>query len=78
MKWHYAATAKAVIQKLIYKKLLTLDIDVFVFTNLALLKAVSFIDLNPLSACVAEKQQSDEKLTKIENKQILILRCQPR
>ena len=28
----------------------------------ALLKAVSFIDLNQLGACVLEKQQSDEKL----------------
>ena len=44
----------------------------------ALLKAVSFIDLNPLGACIAEKQQSDEKLSKSENKQSLIMRWQPR
>ena len=59
------------------KKLLflTFDIDVFMFANL---DTVSFIDLNPLAVCVAEKQQSDEKLFKSENKQILIMRWQPR
>ena len=30
------------------------------------MKAVRFIDLNPLGACVAEKQQSDEKFSKRE------------
>ena len=30
----------------------------------ALLKALSFIDLKPLGACVAEKQQSDEKVSR--------------
>ena len=40
----------------------------------ALLKAVGFIDLNPLGACVAEKQQSDEKPSKSEKKQSLIMR----
>ena len=44
----------------------------------ALLKAVSFIDLNPLGACIAEKQQSDEKFFKSENKMILVMRWQPR
>ena len=44
----------------------------------ALLKAVSFIDRNPLGPCVAEKQQSDERLSKSENKQSLIMRWQPR
>ena len=44
----------------------------------ALLKAMGFIDLNPLAACVAEKQQIDEKLSKSENKQSLIMSCQPR
>ena len=44
----------------------------------ALLKAVSFADLNPLGACIAEKQQSDEKLSKRENKQRLIMWRQPR
>ena len=44
----------------------------------ALLKAMSFIDLNPLAACVAEKQQIDEKLSKSENKKSLIMSCQPR
>ena len=44
----------------------------------ALLKAVSFIDLNPFGACVVKKQQSDEKLSKSENKQSLIMRWQPR
>ena len=43
----------------------------------ALLKAVSFIDLNPLGACIAEKQQSDEKLSKKEIKQSLIKWWQP-
>ena len=37
----------------------------------ALLKAVSFTDFNPLGACIAEEQQSDEKLSKSENKQSL-------
>ena len=50
------------LQKLL---LLTFDIDVFMFTNL---DTVSFIDLNSLGACVAEKQQIDEKLFKSENK----------
>ena len=45
---------------------LTFDIDVFVFTNL---DTGSFIDLNPLGAWVTEKQQSDEELSKSENKQ---------
>ena len=40
----------------------------------ALLKALSFIDLKPLGACLAEKQQSDEKLSKSENKENLIMR----
>ena len=44
----------------------------------ALLKAVSFIDVNPLCAFVAEKQQSNKKLSKSENKQSLIMRWQPR
>ena len=68
MKRH-AATAKAVT--------VTFDIDAFIFRYLdtaALLKAVSFIDLNPLGACVAEKQRSDKKLSKGENKQSLIMR----
>ena len=34
----------------------------------ALLNAVSFIDLKPLGACVEEKQQSREKLSKSESK----------
>ena len=67
MKQHYAATAKATV--------LTFDVDVFMFTNL---DTVSFIGLNSLGACVAEKQQSDEKLFRSENKQILIMRWQPR
>ena len=58
MKWHYAATGRTVF--------LTFDIDVFMFTNL---DTGSFIDLNPSGACVAEKQQSDEELSKSENKQ---------
>ena len=45
---------------------LTFDINVFMFTNL---DTGSFIDLNPLGAWVAEKQQSDEELSKSENKQ---------
>ena len=44
----------------------------------ALLKAASFVDLNPLGACIAEKQQSDEKLSNSENKQGLIMWWQPR
>ena len=44
----------------------------------ALLKAVNFIDVNPLCAFVAEKQQSNKKLSKSENKQSLIMRWQPR
>ena len=36
------------------------------------------IDLNPLDACTAEKQQSDKKLSIIENKQSLIMRWQLR
>ena len=74
MKWLYAATIKAVM-------FLTFDIDVFIFTYLdttALWKAVSFIDLNPLGACIAEKQQSDENFSKSENKQSLIMWWQPR
>ena len=51
MKWHYAATAKAVI-------FLTFDYCT------TFLKAVSFIDLNLLGVCIAEKYQSDEKLEK--------------
>ena len=43
----------------------------------ALLKAMSFIDLNPLGACIAEKQQSDEKLSKKEIKESLIKWWQP-
>ena len=43
-----------------------------------LLKVVIFIDLNPLGACIAEKQQNDEKLTKNENQESLILWWQPR
>ena len=39
----------------------------------ALLKAVNFIDLNPLGACIAEKEQSDEKISQSENKQSLIM-----
>ena len=57
MKWLYAATIKAVM-------FLTFDIDVFIFTYLdttALRKAVSFIDLNSLGACIAEKSN---KVTK--------------
>ena len=60
------------LQKLLF---LTFDIDVSMFANL---DTMSFIDLNPLAACVAEKQQSDGKLFKSENKQILIMRWQPR
>ena len=75
MKWHYAATAKAVM-------FLTFDIDVFILYIsgycTALLKAVSFIPLNPLGAYIAEKQQSHQKLSKSENKQSLIMRWQPR
>ena len=37
------------LQKLLF---LAFDIDAFMFTNL---DTVSFIDLNPLGACVAEK-----------------------
>ena len=33
-----------------------------------------FIDLNPLGAYIAEKKQSDEKLSKSKNKQSLIMR----
>ena len=33
---------------------------------MALLKAVGFIDLNTLGACISEKQQSDEKLSKVK------------
>ena len=40
--------------------------------------SVSFTDLNPLGACIAEKQQSDEKFFKSENKMILVMRWQPR
>ena len=58
-----------------FTKFLTFDIDVFMFANL---DTVRFTDLNPLAACIAEKQQSDEKLFKSENKQILIMRWQPR
>ena len=57
---------------------LTFDIDVFFFISrycTALLKAVS---LNPLGACIAEKQQSDEKISRSENKQSLIMRWQPK
>ena len=32
----------------------------------ALLKAVSFTDFNPLGACVAEEQQSDENSLKMK------------
>ena len=74
MKWLYAATMKAVM-------FLTFDIDVFIFTYLdttALRKAVSFIDLNSLGACIAEKQQSDKNFSKSENKQSLIMWWQPR
>ena len=75
MKWHYATNGKAVMP-------FTFDIDVFIFTYLetvkALLKAVSFIDLNPLGASIVEKQQSDRKITKCENKQSLIMRWQQR
>ena len=67
MKLHYAATARAAV--------LTFDIDVFMFTNL---DAVTFIDLNSLGVCVVEKQQSDEKLFKSENKKILIMTWQSR
>ena len=62
-----AATAEAAM-------FLIFVIDVFT----ALLKAVSFIDLNPLGACAAEKQQSDRKLFKSENKQSVIMRWQPK
>ena len=41
-------------------------------------EALSFIDLNPLGACIVEKQQSGEKLSKRENKQSLIMWWQPR
>ena len=51
-----------ILQKLLF---LTFDIDVFMFTNVDI---VSFIDLNPLGTCVAEKQQTDKKLFKSENK----------
>ena len=74
MKWLYAATIKAVM-------ILTFNIEVFIFTYLdttALWKAVSFIDLNPLGACIAEKQQSDENFSKSEKKQSLIMWWQPR
>ena len=54
---------------------LTFDIDVFMFTNVDI---VNFIDLNPLGTCVAEKQQTDKKLFKSKNKEILIMRWQPR
>ena len=50
---------------------------IFIYCT-ALLKAVSFVDLNPLGACIAEKQQSDEKLSKRGNKQRLIMWRQPR
>ena len=42
------------------------------------MKAVRFIDLNWLGACVAEKQQNDEKLSKREKKMSLIMSWQPR
>ena len=74
MKWHYAATAKAVM-------FLTFDLCFYFYISrycTALPKAVSFINLNPLGACVAGKQQSDEKLCKSENNQSLIIRWQPR
>ena len=45
--------------------ILTFDIDVFMFINVDI---VSFIGLNPLGTCVAEKQQTDKKLFKSENK----------
>ena len=32
---------------------------------------LSFVDLNPIGACVAEEQQSDKKLSKSESKQSL-------
>ena len=56
MKWHYAATAKAVIYafNILYRYF-------YFFMSrycVGLLKAVS---LNPLGACIAEKQQSDKK-----------------
>ena len=44
----------------------------------ALLKAVKFIDLNPFGACIAEKQHSNKKFSKSENKQSLIMWWQPR
>ena len=50
MKWHYTATAKAIM-------FLIFDIDVFIFT---------YLDLNPLGPCIAEKQQSDKKLLKVK------------
>ena len=37
---------------------------------------MSFIDVNPLCAFVAEKQQSNKKLCKSENKQSLIMRTE--
>ena len=70
MQWHYAAIAKAVI-------FLTFDIDVLVLKYLDTVQLCwkyCFMDLNSLGACIAEKQQSDEKLSKSENKQNLIMR----
>ena len=60
------------LQKLLF---LTFDIDVFFYKFRV---SVSFTDLNPLGACIAEKQQSDEKFFKSENKMILVMRWQPR
>ena len=36
------------------------------------------MDVKPLGACIAEKQQSDKKLSRSENKQSLIMSWQPR
>ena len=57
MKWHYAATAKAVM-------FLTFDIDVFAFTYLDTIQLCW--KLWVFGTCVAEKQQSDEELSKVK------------
>ena len=56
MKWH-TATAIACYGNIWYR-----CFYIYIFRcGAASLKAVSFIDLNPLGACAAVKQQSDKK-----------------
>ena len=68
MKWHYAATTKAVYVFNIWYRCCYFHISRYCA---AFLKAVIFIGLNSLVAYIAEKQQSDEKLlaTKLSEEQ---------